>query len=269
VSVTLEEQQASVVTRRTWREAVGGLPLGFLTALQFLTVVPPLVRRPSTPGVLGRAVGWFAVVGVLLGAALAGLDHALGLLFPASVVAALLLAAWVLATGALHMDGFLDACDGLFGGHTPEERLRIMRDERVGAYAVIGGILLVLVKYSCLAGLANRRAALIVAPTVARWGMAAALVACPYARSEGLGRWMKDHAGWWQVTLASITALVTVILAASWLGLASLALAAVTTAAGAFFVLRRLPGLTGDIYGALCELLEAGVLLVFVAGDNL
>jgi len=269
MSVPVDEKQEQTLPRRSWREVVCDLPLGFLAALQFLTVVPPLVRRQQTPVELGRGVGWFAVVGVLLGAALAGADYALGLLFRPSVMAALLLAVWILATGALHLDGFLDACDGLFGGHTPEARLRIMRDERVGAFAVIGGILLLLVKYSCLTGLASRAVALIVAPTVARWGMAVAVVAFPYARPEGSGRWMKDHAGWWQVTLASITALVTATLAARWLGLAIVILAAVTTAAGAVFVLRRLPGLTGDVYGALCELLEALTLLALVAGEKL
>ena len=48
----------------------------------------------------------------------------------------------------------------------------------------------------------------------------------------------------------------------------ALFLAGVGTWAVARFVLRRLPGLTGDIYGALCELLEVMVLLVFVAGGN-
>jgi len=269
VNVTERETQQQNLPRRSWREVVCGLPIGFLAALQFLTVAPPLVRRQFTAGELGRAVGWFAVVGLVLGAGLVGADNALGLLFPPGVTAALLLAVWVLATGALHLDGFLDACDGLFGGHTPEARLRIMRDERVGAFAVIGGILLLLVKYSCLAGLASRGVALIVAPTVARWGMAVAVVAFPYARPEGSGRWMKDHAGWRQVALASITALGTAALAARWLGLAAVALAAVVTMAGAVFVLRRLPGLTGDVYGALCEILEVLTLLTFVAGERL
>jgi adenosylcobinamide-GDP ribazoletransferase len=80
---------------------------------------------------------------------------------------------------------------------------------------------------------------------------------------------MKDHAGWRQVALASITALLTATLAARWLGLAVVALAAVMTVAGAAFVLRRLPGLTGDVYGALCELLETLTLLAFVAGEKL
>lgn len=268
MSVTLDQQQEQTLPRRSWQEVVCALPLGFLAALQFLTVVPPLVRRQLTPKELGRAVGWFAIVGLLLGAALAGTGHALGLLFPPGVTAALLLVVWVLATGALHMDGFLDACDGLFGGHTPEARLRIMRDERAGAFAVIGGFLLLLVKYSCLTALGNRAIALIVAATVARWGMSVAVVAFPYARPEGLGRWMKDHSGWRQVFLTSLTAFLVAALAARWMGVVAVVLAGTTTVAGAVWVLRRLPGLTGDIYGALCEVLETLILLTFVAGER-
>ncbi len=265
---TLREEKQSP-PKHPWPGVVRGWLIALPAAVQFLTVAPPLVRRPFTPTELGRAVGWFTLVGVLLGAALAGTDYALGLLFSPIVTAALLLATWVLATGALHLDGFLDTCDGLFGGHTPEARLRIMRDERVGAFAVIGGVLLLLVKYSCLAEVPSRAVALIVAPTTARWGLAVAVVAFPYARAEGSGRWMKDHAGWRQVTIASITALVTVAVAAGWLGLAVIALAGVATVAGAAFVLRRLPGLTGDVYGALCEMLETLTLLAFVAGEKL
>ena len=120
------------------------------------------------------------------------------------VTAALVLAAWVLGTGALHLDGFLDSCDGLFGGHTPEARLRIIRDERAGAFAVIGGILLLLLKYAALAGNPDPLAALVVAPVLGRWGMAVAVVCFPYGRAEGLGRAMKDHAGWPQAVFASL-----------------------------------------------------------------
>jgi adenosylcobinamide-GDP ribazoletransferase len=269
VSVTPgQTQQHRPSGGRPWREAVCAAPVGFLAALQFLTLVPPLLRRPFASAELGRGVGWFALVGALLGASLAGLDRGLALLFPPGVSAALALAAWVLATGALHLDGFLDSCDGLFGGRTPEARLRIMRDERAGAFAVGGGVLLLLVKYACLASLTGRTAALVVAPTLGRAGMALAVVGFPYARPEGLGRAMKDHAGWRQVALAGLTALVTAALAANWLGVVAFALAASVTVAVAAFVLARLPGLTGDIYGSQCELLEALTLLVFVAGGK-
>jgi adenosylcobinamide-GDP ribazoletransferase len=205
---------------------------------------------------------------MILGAALAGVDYALSLLVPAGVTAPLVMVLWILATGALHLDGFLDTCDGLFGGRTPEARLSIMRDERVGAFAAIGGSLLLLLKYSCLTHLVNRTVALIVATILGRWGMVLAVVFFPYARPEGTGRWMKDHAGCRQVILASITAIVPTIWLAHWLGLIALATAAAATVAAVAFTLRRIPGLTGDVYGAICELLEVLVLLVFVAGEK-
>lgn len=268
MSVTLSEHHEVSHVRRSWCAIVLSWPVGLLAAVQFLTVVPPVIRRAFTPAELGRAVGWFAVVGMVLGAALSGIDYVLGLLFPAGVTAALVLVMWILATGALHLDGLLDTCDGLFGGGTPEARLRIMRDERVGAFALVGGSLLLLVKYSCLAHLMNRTATLIVAPTLGRWGMVLAVVAFPYARPQGIGRWMKDHAGWRQVIFAGITALVPTIWLAKCLGLIAIVLAAAATVVIVAFTLRRIPGLTGDVYGALCELLEALVLLVFVAGER-
>ncbi len=232
-------------------------------AIQFLTLVPLPVRRLFTPAEMGRAVGYFPLVGALLGGALAVLDRGLEFLLPTSVASALVLAAWVIFTGALHLDGFLDACDGLLGGHSPEARLRILRDERVGAYAVAGGVLLLLVKYTALAAVPARTTALLLAPTLGRWGMTLAVVAFPYARPEGLGRAMKDYAGWRQVVLATVIALVVAWFVGGWLGLAAVALAGVATWAAARFTLARLPGLTGDVYGAICEVVETLVLLCF------
>src|SRR5438128_442116 len=103
--------------------------IAFLAALQFLTLMPPVVRRPFTRDELGRAVGFFPVVGLLLGGWLAGADRLCEWLrLPPGVAAVFVLVAWVTATGALHLDGLLDSCDGLFGGGTPDDRLRIMRD---------------------------------------------------------------------------------------------------------------------------------------------
>jgi hypothetical protein len=67
---------------------------------------------------------------LILGGLLLAADYSLALFMPPLVRVALVLALWVILTGALHLDGFLDACDGLLGGFTPESRLEIMRDER-------------------------------------------------------------------------------------------------------------------------------------------
>ncbi len=242
--------------------------MGCLAAVQFLTIAPPLVRRSFTEAELGRAVGYFPLAGALIGVFLVAFDHVLGLFLPPGVTAALVLTGWILCTGALHLDGFLDSCDGLFGGRTPEDRLRIMRDERVGAFAVIGGILLLLIKFQGIAVLPHRSAALSLAPILGRWGMTVALVAFPYARAEGLGRVMKDHAGWGQGLLASAIAIIAAWFLIGGVGLILILLSGALTFLFARFVLARLPGLTGDIYGALCELLEVLVLLGFVASER-
>ena len=137
-----------------------------LTAFQFLTTFPAVIRRAFTAQELGRAVGFFPIVGLALGGVLYGLEVGLGLIFPAQVVAVFVLAAWLLLTRALHFDGFLDSCDGLFGGFTPERRLEIMRDSRVGAFGVAGGGLLLLAKYAAILSLPNL-SGLLLAPV--RW----------------------------------------------------------------------------------------------------
>jgi adenosylcobinamide-GDP ribazoletransferase len=242
--------------------------MGCLAAVQFLTIAPPLVRRPFTNAEMGRAVGYFPLVGALIGGLLVGFDRLFALFLPPGVNAALVLTSWVLCTGALHLDGFLDSCDGLFGGRTPEDRLRILRDERVGAFAVIGGVLLLLVKFQGLVAISQRGAALCLAPVLGRWGMAVAVVAFPYARPEGLGRTMKDQAGWGQALLASAIAVVAAWSLAGGFGLILILLNGALMFFFARFVLARLPGLTGDTYGALCELLEVLVVLSFVARER-
>ncbi len=244
--------------------------IALLAALQFLTITPPLVQRPFTPEELGRSVGFFPAVGLALGAALYGLALGLGRVFPPGVAAALVLATWVILTRALHLDGFMDACDGLFGGFTPEQRLAIMRDSRVGAFGVAGGVLVLLTQFAVIQAALAGPLALLIAPVLGRWAMALALVAFPYARAEGLGRAMKDHARWPQAALATATALAAAWLAARWAGLLALAVAGLTALLGAWFALRRIPGLTGDIYGALGVATElAGLLSLAATSGNL
>lgn len=239
--------------------------LGFTVALQFLTISPAFIRRDFSPRELGQSTGYFPLVGALIGAVLWGASLLLGLIFPATLKAALILAIWVLLSGALHLDGFLDSCDGLFGGATPEARLKIMMDERVGAFGLAGGVLLILLKFAALDALPERSVALLIAPALGRWGMTLGIFAFPYARAQGLGKAMKEFTGTWQVCLATLLALGMSWLLATQTGLLACLVAAVVTGLVAAFALRRIPGLTGDVYGAINEVVELAVLLAFIA----
>jgi adenosylcobinamide-GDP ribazoletransferase len=243
-----------------------------LFALQFLTAIPIHVPDELTPRLMARAMAWFSVVGLMLGSVLALADMALRAVLPSAVGAALLLVVWVALTGALHLDGFLDCCDGLLATRPPERRLEILRDTQVGAFAVVGGICLLLLKFAALLNLplGCRTAALFVVPALARAAMVYAVRAYPYARrGPGLGQLFREELAWRQV---AVTAAIAVATAGLVLGVIGLALAFwvwLMTVVIAWWVQRRIPGLTGDVYGAINELTEAGALLFLLLVESL
>lgn len=243
----------------------------FLTAVQFLTILPV----PGSKGLRdigwGRATAWYPAVGLVLGAILAGLDWALDWFLPAGVAAALLLVAWVVFTGALHLDGVVDCCDALLAPVQAERRLEILRDVHVGAFGIVGVVLLLLTKYATLAALPSpiRLPALLLVPTLGRWALTGAVVLYPYARpGPGLGQMAKAGAGRRQLAVATLVALLVAGLA-WWAGLGwaaplLFALAILTLFVLARWMQTRIGGLTGDAYGAICELVEVVGLLALV-----
>jgi adenosylcobinamide-GDP ribazoletransferase len=241
-----------------------------LLALQFLTAIPVRVSGEITPRLTARAMAWFSAVGLMLGGVLALVDVGLRAFFPPLVGAALLLATWVALTGALHLDGFLDCCDGLLAARPPEKRLEILRDRHTGAFAVVGAICLLLVKFAALVELAPRyrAGALLAIPALTRAAMVYAARAWPYARSgPGLGRLFREALTWREVAIAAVVAVAAAELALGALGLALALGVWLLTVLVAWWVQRRIPGLTGDVYGAINELAEVGALLgLLVAG---
>ena len=239
----------------------------FISALHFLTTIPLLPRRPYSDEEFGRSLGFFPLVGTIIGGILVGVSYIAGLIFPEVVVAALTLMCWLAVTGALHLDGFLDTFDGLLGGYDEANRLEIMKDVRIGAFGFAAGVCLLLTKFSALLSLDNGYqtvVALLLAPTLGRWGLSMAIVAYPYAREEGLGRGIKDFTTRKQVVLVTTTTLVFVLMIAQWLGVIMIGIVALVVWLIAHFVMQRIPGMTGDVYGAICEIIELVVLLALV-----
>jgi adenosylcobinamide-GDP ribazoletransferase len=234
-----------------------------VAAFQFLTISPTLIKRMFTSQEMGRAVGWFPLVGIVLGLLLYGINNAAQLIFPVSVSAALTLFAWVTFTRAFHLDGFMDTCDGLFGGFTAERRLEIMKDSRMGAFGVAGGVLILIAEYSALSASTNLFVALILATTLGRWSSPLVIYWFPYAREDGLGIEMKRNVGWREVLLATSIMSVTAWLVYGWPGFLFMVAAAAIGFLVAVYVMRLLPGLTGDIYGTVTTMVEMLTLVFF------
>ena len=204
------------------------------------------------------------MVGLIIGLVLVGLDWLFGLLLPSAVVNALLIVSLVVITGVLHLDGFVDTCDGIAGHKTAEDRWRVMHDSRVGGFGIVGIVLLLLVKYVSLNSipLPLMMTTLVLMPVISRWATVYAIFAYPYAKPSGLGKAFKQGTNWLRFTMATLIALVVVVGLAQLVGLAIMFLIWVMTVAMAAYLKSKFSGLTGDTYGAINEVAEVGVLIL-------
>jgi adenosylcobinamide-GDP ribazoletransferase len=242
------------------------LPLTDLcNAMTLLTRIP--VARfcgPCKWSNPGRSVWAFPLVGLLvnaLGAAVYWLTHAVGV--PPLAGAVWALAATMLATGALHEDGLADAADGFGGGDTPERKLEIMRDSRIGCFGALALLLVVVARVAAIAALDDPRRvleALIAAGMLGRGGILLILAMLRPARADGMAAALGAIPRF-SIVLGLGTAVIAPV--ATLLPLA--ALGAVALAAGvslgmARLAQRQIGGYTGDVLGAAEVIIECVVL---------
>jgi adenosylcobinamide-GDP ribazoletransferase len=242
---------------------------GLVQAVRYLTIVPvpgPPVHGGGTLADLGRSAAWFPLVGLGLGLGLAAVQWMAARLFPPLLVGLLTITAWKLATGGLHLDGLADCLDGL-AGRDAEHRLAIMRDSRIGAFAAVGLVLVLLLDVAALAEMAEDRRwrALVVATTVARAAPVVLARLFAPARPGGHGALFQASVTPRSEVRAVALAVLASVVVLGWAGVvAALAglLAAVLVGA---LLARRLGGITGDVLGAAVEVAELAVLLAGAA----
>ena len=238
---------------------------GLRRALGFLTVYPLRASDAWTPETLGSSMVYYPLIGTFIGLALWGLAVLLGALFPQPVVSVLLLVSALLVTGGLHMDGWADLIDGLSGSYNREDALRIFKDPHVGSMAVVGVVLIVLLKYACLNALSHAalRPALVLMATLSRYAMVQLACFSPYARATGgvgepfvRGIRLEHHIA------ALLLALGSTLLFGGLRGVCIGVLVGLATLGMQIYFYQRLGGITGDVLGATNELNEALVLLL-------
>jgi adenosylcobinamide-GDP ribazoletransferase len=232
-------------------------------ALTFLTKVPWPWRGEADAGDLARSMLWFPWVGALLGLSYWGLWAGLSRLLPLPGVAGVLLAFTVISTGGLHLDGLADTADGLGGGRTPEARLGIMKDSRVGAFGVLSLIVVLVLKFSFFLSLGGGAGTmgLILFPVVSRWSMVLLAYLSPYARpAGGLGQAMTSGVGFPVLAGATVGAAVLAQVTLGLRGLILLFASGLIIWLLSLYFRKRLGGVTGDVLGAANEIVEVLVL---------
>ena len=229
-------------------------------AWAFLTRLPG-GAHPGSDRELGRSVGWFPLVGAVVGALSGGVYWALHGPLGAPIAAVVAIAASAATTGGFHEDGLADTADAL-GGTSRARRLEIMKDSRLGAFGVLALVFSTLVRVFAVSSLApvDGLVALVVAHMLGRAMAVATMGLVPAAGDSGLGHSYTAHLprAW---TAAAV--LVSSAAAAS-LGLPG-AVALASGAAGAAAVVlvarRAFGGTTGDVLGAVEQVVEMAALV--------
>lgn len=237
-----------------------------LAAVQFLTRVP-VPAHPYREDSLPRAVKFFPLVGVLVGAAAAAVYLLLDPHLPRGVTAALTLCFLLLVTGCLHEDGLADAADGFGGGWTREQTLTIFRDSRIGSYGGAALALSLLLRWSLLASFARASIVptLIAAHVLCRWSTLPLSRFLPPARaaSDGVADGQGARVARLTTTATLIGGTVFAFACAALLmhgrGAAAIAASMLVVLLSGLYYNRRIGGVTGDCFGATNQLTEIAV----------
>ena len=238
----------------------------FLVALQFLTQLPVRFDAQPSNKIIGRSLLYYPLVGLIIGALLVGLGWLLSSA-PALIAAALLVTAWVILTGGLHLDGLADCADAWIGGMGDSEKtLAIMKDPACGPAGVVAILLIILLKLTALHALfmTDNWVALLIAVVIGRTLLPVLLLTTPYVRSNGLGYILSAYQPKRLSIIVVAATVAAILLATRFYGLWLIISTAILFLVLRYLMLRRIGGTTGDTAGAVVEVTETAVLLTAV-----
>ena len=230
-----------------------------ILAITFLTRLPLPAPKKVAPEDIGESTPFFPLVGLILGGMLVGIYYFCSHFWQPLVVNIVLVISMIAFTGGLHLDGLMDTCDGVFSNKDRERTLEIMRDSRVGSMGVLAGICLLLLKITFLneIGQDMKIPVLLTFPMFGRWSMVYAISFFPYARTtSGLGSLFVEYAKHYYILIATIIILVVTIPFLLWKAFPVFIVVGFATWMMSRRLSKRLGGLTGDTYGAICETIE-------------
>ena len=244
----------------------------YLTSLLGAIIFYPIIPLPEHwPKSFQAIARWSPLIGLSIGALLAIIDILLDWIgFPITVRSALIIALGIYLTGGLHLDGVMDSADGL-AVTDKEKRLEVMQDSVTGAFGVMAGVMIIVLKVVALSAIIDHRGwSLMVAYGWGRWGQLMAIALYPYLREQGKGAFHKKNIRLPQdilvgsIPLLFCSGFMFYLNLEFWVQcLMMLVGCAVIALATGYYFYYQLKGHTGDTYGAIVEWSEALILCLF------
>jgi adenosylcobinamide-GDP ribazoletransferase len=244
-----------------------------LAAFTFYTCLPisPNVRLDFT-----RIARWAPFVGLGLGGGLGLVDLGLESLgMPILTRSGTIVVLWIWWTGGLHLDGAMDAADGL-AVQDPDRRLTVMSDSVTGAFGAMVAVVIILLKTCALAEITHDRFWIIpLAAGWSRWGQVLAIALYPYLKVQGKGAFHREGMNLPEDILLGLAFVLAVTGCQMYLqptNLLEIAIRSIVSCGMAiltgYYFHCRLGGHTGDTYGAVVEWTETLILCLYTILKN-
>ncbi len=238
----------------------------FISAIQFITIIP-MGRTDSFEPI--KMIPYFPIVGLFLGLLTAVFDQLTTAVWSEPVASLLDVLFLAVLTGAFHLDGLGDSADGLLGQRPREKALRIMKDSRLGTMGLVAILFGLALKWGGISGLsANRAMLLVIVPAYARAGMLFGMRFLEYGRPDGgtgldFFKHKLELTAFWGLAPLALMSLFL-----GWLGFwLNLSFVSLTYLLIRYYK-RRVGCVTGDMLGAMAEVLEAGLFLMVSVGGT-
>lgn len=227
--------------------------------IQFFTRIPIKININAKDEDFSNGILYMPFVGLIVGLFNYGIytlansfsNEVLGIIF------------WLISnifiTGAIHIDGLADSCDGLFSARSKERILEIMKDSRVGTNGVIGIILDFLLRFGMLYTLSHgaKASAVILAPVAAKTFVLLLFGISKYARPDGgMGGLFYSHMSLKRLIAGILSGTLIILFIGSWKMLAVLIPSLILVLAFKKIVDDKIGGMTGDTLGAASEVSE-------------
>lgn len=229
----------------------------FLLMLQILTRVPINKSLPCEKSNFRNGANYFALIGLLIGICQYGLYIVLSRELSINFVVIFIIIFEILITGALHLDGFGDTCDGFFAFKGSDKIIEIMKDSRIGTFACVGLVLNILIKYQGYALLLvkYRAIGILLIPVISRFSMVFLSYIGTPAKENGSGNLFINTVTLREVVVNGVFVLIIgLLLNAILKTVILLILAIVTTSLFNALCNSKIKGVTGDSLGANNEL---------------
>ncbi|WP_368489890.1 adenosylcobinamide-GDP ribazoletransferase [Clostridium sp. BJN0013] len=232
----------------------------FFLILQLLTRIPINGNLFCNKENFRRGASFMPLVGVIVGG-IQWITYKLCIgIFSLNISIVIVILMGIILTGALHIDGLGDMCDGFFAFKDKDKIIEVMKDSRIGTYACLAIITDILLKYSFFCFIVpSFSLVIVIVPVIARFSIVFIAFIGKPAKSTGSGNLFIGNIGRWELFLAAFITVITLffLMNMNFIYVIMLIFAALLMSLLInVFCNRKIGGLTGDLFGANNEIIE-------------